>query len=112
MDEPEARLILQAYRPGLEENDPEAAEALQMAERDPALGRWLAEEQEFDRAMAAHLEAIPASLYREFLGGKRQQDRFVESEASAEAIAAQSVPASVVDQLGVLFTSPTLCDLA
>ncbi|MDQ3198878.1 MAG: RNA polymerase sigma factor [Verrucomicrobiota bacterium] len=39
------------------------------------------------------------SLYREFLGGKRQQDRFVESEASAEAIAAQSVPASVVDQL-------------
>ncbi|MEO5753472.1 MAG: hypothetical protein ABIR38_02070 [Chthoniobacterales bacterium] len=60
MDEPQARLILQAYRPGSEENDPEAAEALQMAERDPALGRWLAEEQEFDRAMAAHLEAIPA----------------------------------------------------
>ena len=39
------------------------------------------------------------SLYREFLGRKRQQDRFVESESSAEAVAAQTVPASVVNQL-------------
>ncbi len=39
------------------------------------------------------------SLYREFLGRKRQQDRFVESEGSAEAIAAQTVPAAVVNQL-------------
>ena len=39
------------------------------------------------------------SLYREFLGRKRQQDRFVEEEGSGEAIAAQSVPASVVNQL-------------
>jgi RNA polymerase sigma-70 factor (ECF subfamily) len=39
------------------------------------------------------------SLYREFLGRKRQQDRFVEAEEIAEAISAQSVPASVVNQL-------------
>jgi RNA polymerase sigma-70 factor (ECF subfamily) len=39
------------------------------------------------------------SLYREFLGRKRQQDRFVEAEENAEAISAQSVPASVVNQL-------------
>ncbi len=39
------------------------------------------------------------SLYREFLGRKRQQDRFVEAENNPEAIAAQVVPASVVDQL-------------
>jgi len=39
------------------------------------------------------------SLYREFLGRKRQQDRFVEAEGSAEAIAAQAIPASVVNQL-------------
>ncbi|MGI8889365.1 MAG: RNA polymerase sigma factor [Chthoniobacterales bacterium] len=39
------------------------------------------------------------SLYREFLGRKRYQDRFVESESSGEAIAAQAVPASVVNQL-------------
>jgi RNA polymerase sigma-70 factor (ECF subfamily) len=39
------------------------------------------------------------SLYREFLGRKRQQDRFAEPEGSCEAIAAQSVPALVVNQL-------------
>ena len=39
------------------------------------------------------------SLYREFLGRKRQQDRFVEPERSAEAVAAQTIPASVVTQL-------------
>ena len=39
------------------------------------------------------------SLYREFLGRKRQQDRFVETDGSAEAVAAQTIPASVVNQL-------------
>jgi RNA polymerase sigma factor (sigma-70 family) len=39
------------------------------------------------------------SLYREFLGRKRQQDRFVEAENNAEAISAQTVPASIVNQL-------------
>lgn len=39
------------------------------------------------------------SLYREFLGRRRQQERFVEPESSAAAIEAQSVPASVVNQL-------------
>ncbi|CAN5521584.1 RNA polymerase sigma factor SigR [soil metagenome] len=39
------------------------------------------------------------SLYREFLGRKRQQDRFVEAESSAEAVAAQTVAAGVVAQL-------------
>ncbi|MGH8093509.1 MAG: RNA polymerase sigma factor [Chthoniobacterales bacterium] len=39
------------------------------------------------------------SLYREFLGRKRQQDRFVDSENTAEVMAAQSISASVVNQL-------------
>ena len=39
------------------------------------------------------------SLYREFLGRKKQRDRFVDSESTAEVIEAQSVPASVVNQL-------------
>jgi RNA polymerase sigma-70 factor (ECF subfamily) len=39
------------------------------------------------------------SLYREFLGRKRQQDRFVEAENNLEAIEAQTVPASVVNQI-------------
>jgi RNA polymerase sigma-70 factor (ECF subfamily) len=39
------------------------------------------------------------SLYREFLGSKRQQDRFAEADNDADAIAAQSIPATVVNQL-------------
>ena len=39
------------------------------------------------------------SLYREFLGRKRHQDRFVESETAPEVIAAQTVPSSIVDEL-------------
>ena len=39
------------------------------------------------------------SLYREFLGRKRQQDRFVEAENNLEAIDAQTVSSSVVNQI-------------
>lgn len=39
------------------------------------------------------------SLYREFLGRKRQQDRLVDVEDNPEAIEAQAVPSSVVAQL-------------
>jgi RNA polymerase sigma factor (sigma-70 family) len=39
------------------------------------------------------------SLYREFLGRKRQEDRFIDAESTAEAISAQAIPASVVNQL-------------
>lgn len=60
MNEQEARLILQACRPGEEDrNDPQIAEALQQAERNPELAGWLAEEQAFDRAVAGHLDAVP-----------------------------------------------------
>jgi hypothetical protein len=59
MDEPQARLILQAYRPGADWDDPEVAAALQEAARNPELARWFAEEQAFDRAIAAHLESVP-----------------------------------------------------
>jgi len=61
MDEQQARLILQAYRPDDEDKaDPHFGEALQETVRNPALARWFAEEQAFDRAMAAHLDAMPA----------------------------------------------------
>lgn len=59
MNEAQARLILQAYRPG-ETADPEMAEALRAVAENPALSNWFAEEQAFDRAIAAHLAAIPA----------------------------------------------------
>ncbi len=61
MDEQEARLILQAYSPGeANKGDPHFDEALKEAARNPALARWFAEEQAFDRALAAHLDTMPA----------------------------------------------------
>jgi hypothetical protein len=61
VNEQEARLILQACRPGeTDQSDPQIAAALQELERNPELARWFAEEQAFDRAMAAHLAALPA----------------------------------------------------
>lgn len=60
MDEQKARLILQAYRPGADPEDPQIAEALEEVARNPELAQWFAEEQAFDRAISAHLEAVPA----------------------------------------------------
>ena len=51
------------------------------------------------------------SLYREFLGRRRQQDRFVESEDSPEPITAQAVPAAVMNQLDGDIVSRALLDL-
>ncbi len=49
MNNQEARLILQAYRPGGQDaSDPLVAEALEQARRDPELQKWLATEQGID----------------------------------------------------------------
>ncbi len=61
MDEQQVRLILQAYRPGAQDkDDPDFVAALQETALNPELARWFAEEQAFDQAMAAHLDAVPA----------------------------------------------------
>ena len=61
MHEQEARLILQAYRPGgQDENDPHFSEALRETVHNSELADWFAEEQAFDQAIAAHLEKVPA----------------------------------------------------
>jgi len=61
MDKQEARRILAAYRPGDQDAaDPQFAQAVKEAARDPELARWFAQEREFDRAIAGHLESVPA----------------------------------------------------
>lgn len=61
MNNQEARLILQAYRPGGEDaSDPLFAEALEQARRDPELQKWFAEENALEARLQARLEtAIP-----------------------------------------------------
>ncbi len=44
MDRQEARSILSIYRPGIDDDDPQFAEALAEAERDPELRAWLFEQ--------------------------------------------------------------------
>jgi len=51
------------------------------------------------------------SLYREFLGRKRQQERFVGVENNPEVASAQVIPASVVNQLDGDIVQRALLDL-
>jgi len=61
MNNQEAKLILQAYRPGGEDaSEPLFAEALEQARRDPELQKWLAEQNALEARLQARLEtAIP-----------------------------------------------------
>src|SRR6266404_463381 len=61
MNNQEAKLILQAYRPGGEDaSDPLFAEALEQARRDPELQKWLAEQTSLEARLQARLQtAIP-----------------------------------------------------
>src|SRR5579871_3009993 len=61
MNNQEAKLILQAYRPGGEDaSDPLFAEALEQARRDPELQKWFAEQIALETHLKARLEtAIP-----------------------------------------------------
>lgn len=61
MTEEETRLILQSYRPGLDDpNDPQFAEALRRAAENPELARWWEQEQAFDQTIATHVATLPA----------------------------------------------------
>jgi hypothetical protein len=58
MNNEEAKLILQAYRPGGQDaSDPRFREPLEQAQRDPELGRWFAKEQELDSRISAKVKA-------------------------------------------------------
>jgi hypothetical protein len=57
MHNEQAKLILQAYRPGGEDaDDPFFSEALEQARVDPELEKWFAEQRAFDEAMRKALQ--------------------------------------------------------
>ena len=66
MNNEEAKLILQAYRPGGQDaSDPLFAEALEHARRDPELQKWFAEQQALDSLIQSKLRstvAVPRDL--------------------------------------------------
>jgi hypothetical protein len=72
VDNSEAKLILSAYRPdGQEALDPRMKEALEQAKRDPELGKWLEDQQIFDRVVCEKLKCccVPADLKATILAG-------------------------------------------
>jgi len=74
MNNDEAKFILGAYRPGGHDSgDPVLAEALEKAQRDPALRVWLEREQAFDTAVSAKLRAVqpPSGLRDAILAGAK-----------------------------------------
>lgn len=71
MNNDEAKLILQAYRPGgRDANDPLFREALEQAQRDPELARWFANEQVLDSRISTKVQGAikpPAHLKLQLL---------------------------------------------
>ena len=65
MNSSEAKQILLLYRPGTADAaDPQMAEALELARRDPELGRWFEQHRAFQKALRARFRQIevPAHL--------------------------------------------------
>ena len=76
MDKREARLILQAWRPGgADQNDPAFAEAMKFAANDPELRAWWEAQHAFDYAVTIKLAEVPVpdSLRDTILSGRRRK---------------------------------------
>lgn len=79
MNRDEAKLILQAYRPGGQDaGDPYFAEALVLVKQDPELAAWFTAEQQFDARVGSGLQQVrvPSRLKAEILAfGQKQESR-------------------------------------
>jgi hypothetical protein len=74
MKNEEAKFVLHAYRPnGADAGDATFSAALEQAKQDPALEKWFAAQQAFDRAMCAKLKGIapPENLRASILTGAK-----------------------------------------
>jgi len=75
MNNEEAKLILQAYRPGGQDaNDPRFREALEQVQHDPELARWFANEQALDSRISGRFNRSikpPAHLKSQLLAQRK-----------------------------------------
>jgi hypothetical protein len=72
----EAQQVLLLYRPGTAETgDPETLEALELARRDPELGKWFEQHRAFQKAMTTQFRKIevPAHLRTSILAQAQAQ---------------------------------------
>ena len=76
MNRDEAKVILQAYRPGDKDaGDPYFAEALALAKSDPELNAWFADQQAFDARICDGLQQVrvPSRLKAEILAHNKTE---------------------------------------
>lgn len=79
MDSRQAREILKLYRTGLDDEDPQFADALELARRDPELLQWLEQHCAMYAAIRAKLKSIqpPADLKRRIVSEHLTRTRVV-----------------------------------
>jgi hypothetical protein len=73
VDNQQARQILELYRPGVDDADPQFTEALAQAQRDPELQKWLDGQCALYKAVRARFDEItpPANLRGRILAGQK-----------------------------------------
>ena len=84
MNHREAKEVLLLYRPGTADLvDPQMAEALELARRDPELGGWFDQHRAFQKAMRAKFQQIevPAHLKTSLLAQKLVQQKPIAPQA-------------------------------
>src|SRR5437899_10794138 len=110
MDSRQAKEILMRYRPETTEGaDPEFAEALEQARRDPELGRWFAEHRAFQSAIREGFKQlhVPADLKNRILAEYRPAAIVVWWRRSALSTLAASAAVALLSGLVFLRSSST-----
>src|SRR5262249_22980561 len=99
----EAKRVLLAYRPGLHDrDDPELAEALELARQDAGLQSWLQDQMAFHESMSAQLRAVtPPPGLRERILASRKIVAVPSWQRTELRLAAACLAAAVV--IGALF---------
>jgi len=91
VDSTQAKEILLLYREGIDRpDDPEFAEALALAKRDPELGDWLQQEQAAQKVLRAKFKEIgvPEGLKEQILSERRVHTNLGFRKKAAFAVAA------------------------
>ncbi len=108
MTQQEAKEILRSYRAGTEDSsDPTFAEALNLTQSDPALGRWFVEETKRDAIIFEKLagaDSTPAGLKASVLATQPLRHRF--SWTTGRALALAAMVAAVTFILSTFLTRP------